>query len=78
VQVTSETKWQNPFGVHDDAGGGGELYESWKLYERFGFRGLFDDLLGIRFKSRLPRTGLCRGARVQCRGWPSDVADGVL
>ena len=57
AQGTKRTQWQNPFGVTDDGGVGTDLLDSWGLYERFGFRGLFDDLFGIANRRRLPRTG---------------------
>jgi hypothetical protein len=56
-QVTKRTQWQNPFGLPDLGTGGDGLYDSWHLYERFGFRGLFDHLFGLVHKRHLPRTG---------------------
>jgi tetratricopeptide (TPR) repeat protein len=55
---TGLTQWENPW--LEEAAPQQELLaqlsSSWRLYELFQFRGLFDDLTAIRYRRNLPRS----------------------
>lgn len=55
--VTKVTQWDNPWATRPEAVDASEtlLESSWGLYEKFRFRGVFDDLTSIRSRRRLPR-----------------------
>lgn len=58
---TGKTQWENPFGgeyADGDVLADVELYESWKIYERFAFRGIFDELFSFKHRHLLPRSGI--------------------
>lgn len=79
---TGHVQWDNPFAeavaASDDDG---SVRESWRVYDQFLFRGLFDDLVAVRFRRFLPRTGSARDIMTSIAtmaALPFDVAQARL